>query len=197
MVHEFGQDEQFVQLHDGDGGAEGYVVIGRRIEHDSSSYHRFAFASADGREWVEQAEPFGPDDQDFVWDVAVSSHGGDWLATLSQASGQTSVWSSSDGLTWSESSSLETLDRNLSTPGLFQEVGDELILSPGATTTFDGTSGTFSSTDGTTWSPVDLGADAYLGDLAIGDGVVAMTGTIEGSAENFTSTAGIWIKATH
>ena len=195
MVHEFTQDQQFVQVHDADGGAEGYVVIGRRIEHDSSSYQRFAFASADGREWVEQAAPFGADDQSYVWDVAVSSHGGDWLATLGLRDGPTQLWSSSDGLTWSESTSLETPDRSMATAGLFEEVGTELILSPGATTTWEGTPGAFSSTDGTTWSSIDLGADAYVGELAIGDGVVAMTGTIPGSGEGFTSTAGIWIKS--
>ena len=42
LVHEFSQDEQYVQLYGADGGAEGFVVIGRRIELDSSSYERFA-----------------------------------------------------------------------------------------------------------------------------------------------------------
>ena len=183
LVHEFTQDQQFVQLHDGDGGAEGYVVIGRRIEHDSSSYERFAFASADGRHWVETAAPFGPDDQTYVWEVAVSSHGDGWLATLGRRDEATSLWSSADGLAWSETGSLDTPELSLSSAGLFEEVGDELILSPGATVTEFGTPGAWSSTDGTTWSPVDLGADAWLGELAIGDGVVAMTGTIPGSGE--------------
>ena len=82
LVHEFSQDEENVQLYGADGGAEGYVVIGRRIAVRSSSYERFAFASADGREWVESPAPFGPDDQEYVWDVAVTSHGDNWLATL-------------------------------------------------------------------------------------------------------------------
>ena len=195
LVHEFSQDQQFVQIHDGDGGADGYVVIGRRIEHDSSSYERFAVASADGREWVETAAPFGADDQEFVWDVAVSSHGGNWLATLGDRNDTITLWSSADGLEWSESGTLQGNERSLASPGLFEELRDELILSPGATVTEFGTPGTWSSTDGTTWSPVDLGADAWVGELAIGDGVLAMTGTIPGSGDTTTSTGGIWIRA--
>ena len=197
LVHEFSQDQQYVQLHDGDGGAEGYVVIGRRIERDSSSYERFAIASPDGREWTETAAPFGPDDQEFVWDVAVSSRGGDWLATLGDRNDEITLWSSADGLQWSESGTLQGNERSLASPGLFEEVGEELILSPGATVSEFGTPGTWSSTDGMTWSPVDLGADAWLGELAIGDGVVAMTGTIPGSGETTTSTGGIWIRASN
>jgi hypothetical protein len=195
LVHEFSQDEKYVQIHDGDGGAEGYVVIGRRIEHDSSSYERFAFASADGREWFESAAPFGPDPQNFVGDVGISSHGGDWLATLTLEDASTALWSSADGLAWSEAGSLATPPRNMATPGLFEEVGDGLVLSPAATVAFDGTPGIWSSTDGTAWAPIDLGADAWVGELAIGDGVVAMTGTVPGQADGFTSTGAIWIRA--
>jgi len=197
LVHEFSQDEQYVQLYGADGGAEGYVVIGRRIELDSSSYERFAFASADGREWVESPAPFGPDDQAFIWDVAVTSHGGNWLATLGDSADTITLWSSADGIEWSEAGTLQGRERSLASTGLFEEIGDELIISPGATVTEFGTPGTWSSNDGTTWSPVDLGADAFLGGLAIGDGVLAVTGTIPGSGETTTSTGGIWIRASN
>lgn len=197
LVHEFRQDEHYVQIHDADGGDEGYVVIGRRIEPDGGDYERFAFASADGREWVESAAPFGPDDQTFVWDVAVTSHGGNWLATLGDRNDTITLWSSADGLEWSAAGTLQGPQRDLGTPGLFEEIGDELILSPVATVSLFGTPGTWSSTDGTTWTPVDLGTDAWLGELAVGDGVVAATGTIPGSGESTTSTGGIWIRASH
>ena len=195
LVHEFSQDAENVQLYGADGGAEGYVVIGRRIQFEDSSYERFAFASADGREWVETPAPFGPDDQAYVWDVAVTSHGGDWMATLGDQNETITLWSSADGLEWSEAGTLQGPERSLADVGLFEEIGDELILSPGATVSEFGTPGTWSSSDGTTWSPVDLGADAFLGKLAIGDGVLAMTGTIPGSGETTTSTGGIWIRA--
>ena len=195
LVHEFSQAEQYVQLHDGDGGAEGYVVIGRRIELDSSSYQRFTLASADGREWVERAEPFGPDDQEFVWEVAVSSFGSDWMATIGNREETTSLWSSADGLTWSQAGSVDARNVSAASAGLFEEVGSELILAPGASVSFSGTPGALSSTDGTTWSPIDLGADAYVGELAIGDRVVAMTGTIPGGGEDAASTGVIWIRA--
>jgi hypothetical protein len=196
LVHEFSQDEHFVQIHDADGGAEGYVVTGRRIEQDESGgYERFTFASADGREWVESTAPFGPDDQTFVWDAAVTSFGGNWLATLGDRNDLITVWSSADGLEWTAGATLQGNQRSLASPGLFEEVGDELILSPGATVSLFGTPGTWASTDGTTWSPVDLGADGYAGELAIGDAVAAMTGTIPGSGETGASSGAIWIRA--
>lgn len=196
LVHEFEQDEHFIQLDDGDGGAEGYVVLGRRIEKDSSSYERFAFASADGREWFERDAPFGPDDQGFVWEMSVSSRGGDWVATLGHRDETTSIWASANGLDWTEAGRLDARNLTSATGGLAKEVGSEVILAPGASTFFDGTPGAWSSTstDNANWTPIDLGsADAWLGDLAIGDGVVALTGTVPG--EDFTSTGVIWIRS--
>lgn len=196
LVHEFSQDEQYVQLYGSDAGPEGYVVIGRRIEPDSSSYERFAFASADGREWVERAAPFGEDDQTFIWDVPVTSHGGNWLATLGDRNDVITLYSSADGLEWTAGGTIQGPQRSLASPGLFEEIGDELIYSPGATVSEFGTPGTFSSTDGTTWSPVEAFADAFLGQLAVGDGVKAVTGTIRGTGDSATSVGGIWIRAT-
>jgi hypothetical protein len=195
LVHEFSQDETYVQLDGSDGGAEGYVVMGRRIQPDSSTYERFAFASADGREWVEATAPFGADDQAFVWDVAVTSRGGDWLATLGDPSELITLYSSPDGLAWTEIGTVQGNPRSLASTGLFEEIGPELILSPGATVSELGTPGTWSSTDGTTWAPVDLGADAFLGELAHGNGVVALTGTVPGPGGSTTSTGAIWIRA--
>ena len=117
------------------------------------------------------------------------------MATLGDSADTVTLWSSADGLDWSEAGTLQGRERSLASPGLFEEIGDELIISPGATVTEFGTPGTWSSSDGTTWSPIDLGADAFLGELAIGDGVLAMTGTNRGSGETTTSTGGIWIRA--
>jgi hypothetical protein len=193
LVHEFSQDEQFVQLSDADGGEDGYVVMGRRIVPDGP-YQRFTFASADGREWVERAEPFGADDQEFVGDVGVSSFGADWVATLAQPGNVISTWTSSDGLTWTESGSIQMGERSIAVAGLLEEIGDELISSPGGTPFFIGDPGVFSSTDGAAWSPVDMGADAWLGELAIGNGVAVVTGTIVDADGGITG--GIWIRAT-
>lgn len=101
------------------------------------------------------------------------------------------------GLEWSEPGTVQGRERSLVSPGLFEEIGDELIVSPRATVTEFGTPGTWSSSEGTTCSPIDLGADAFLGELAIGDGVLAITGTILGSGETTTSTGGIWIRASN
>ncbi len=194
QVHEFAQDTEFVQIQDADGGEDGYVVIGRRIAPDGGPYQRFSFASADGRSWVEQSEPFGPDDQDFVFEVAVSSLGPDWVATLAQRDYTTTTFTSSDGLTWSEAGTIPLANENVADAGLLEEIGDELLSSPGGGLWFEGMPGVFASADGATWSPVDMSADAWLAKLAIGDGVVAVTGTIPG-AESTTS-GGIWIRDT-
>jgi hypothetical protein len=125
----------------------------------------------------------------------VTSHGGNWLATRGDRNNVITVFSSADGLQWSEAGTIDGPELSLSSPGLFEEVGNELIFGPGATVTEFGTPGTFSSTDGTTWAPVDLRAEAYLGELAVGDGVMAVTGTIPGTGESTASTGAIWIRA--
>jgi len=193
LVHEFSQEVEYVQLDDADGGEDGYVVIGRRIDPDGP-HRRFAFASADGREWVERAAPFGPEAQDFVGDSAVSSLGPDWVATLSERDQTTSTFTSSDGLTWTKSGSIPMSNLNVADAGLLAELTGELLSSSGGGIYFDGTPGVFSSTDGASWSPVDMGADAWLNSLAIGDGLVAVSGTMPGA--DFATAAGIWIRAT-
>jgi hypothetical protein len=112
--------------------------------------------------------------------VAVSSLGPDWVATRTERDDTTATWTSADGLTWTQVGSIPMRNMNLASAGLLEEVGDELISSPGAGTYFEGTPGVFSSTDGASWSAEDMGEDAWLGELAIGE---------------FTSTFGIWIRA--
>ena len=98
-------------------------------------------------------------------DVAVSSHGGDWLATLSRANGPT--WCGRPptaclvGVEPLESPS--TIVR----AGLLR--GGRLGADPSRRVrpSHGRDAGTFSSTDGTTWSPIDLGADTYAGELAL------------------------------
>jgi hypothetical protein len=191
QVHVFEQTTRFVQIHDADGGAEGYVVLGRRIAPDGGAYERFALASADGREWFESNAPFGPDDQDRVFEATISSLGPDWVATLGQADTTIGAWFSANGLDWTAAGTFGAEPNT--TAGVFDEIGDELIFSPGSGMYFDGPAGAWSSTDGAQWSALDLGADAWLGGVARSESVVALTATRPGP--NFTSTIGIWVRA--
>jgi hypothetical protein len=189
LVHEFQQDTHWVQIHDADGGQEGYVVIGRRIEPDGA-YRRFAFASADGREWLSVDEPFGADNQGFVFEANVSSLGPDWVATLGHPEAPTAVWFSANGLEWSEVAFVEHGPNTIA--ALLEEVDGQLIFSPGSGV-WEGTAGVWSSRDGVDWTVEDFGGEAvWLGGAAEGNGVITVAGTVPN--EDFTSTGGLWVR---
>ena len=190
LVHEFAQTKRWIQIHDADGGADGYVVLGRRIEPEGGDYQRFAFASADGREWFIRDEPFGADDQGYVFEANVSSLGRDWVATLGHRDAPIATWFSANGLDWSEAGSLEAAPST--SAGVFEEVGAQLMFSPGSGY-YEGTAGVWSSTDGANWALEDFGVEVWLGGIAQGDGIIAATGTVPGA--NGTSTSGVWVKA--
>ncbi len=189
IVHEFQQDTHTVQIHDADGGQQGYVVIGRRIEPDGTAYRRFAFASADGREWSNVDQPFGPDDQASVFQANVSSLGPDWVATLGHRDAPTAIWFSANGLQWSEVASVTHGPSTIA--ALLEEVHGKLIFSPGAGV-WDGTAGVWSSQDGVSWTEDDFGSDAvWLAGVAVDNGTTAVSGAVPSA--RFGSTGGIWV----
>ena len=49
------------------------------------------------------------------------------------------------------------------------------------------------SADGASWAPVDFGAEIWLGGVAQAEDIIAVTGTLP--AADFSSTAGVWVKA--
>lgn len=190
LVHEFAQTRRWIKIHDADGGADGYVVLGLRIEPESGDYQRFAFASADGRDWFNRDEPLGPDDQRYLFDANVSSLGRDWVATLGHHDAPITSWFSANGLDWSEAGSLAAAPSTGA--GLLEEVGEQLVFSPGSGY-YEGTAGVWSSTDGANGAVEDFGTEVWLGGIAQGDGVIAATGTVPGT--NGASTGGVWVKA--
>jgi hypothetical protein len=85
-------------------GDDGYAVLGTRGVTDVFTV--FAIASADGREWVEASVP--P-----VGASVIAARGGDWIAAGTVPSGpiftppaQDRVWSSANGLEWTEIGSI-------------------------------------------------------------------------------------------
>lgn len=79
-------------------GDDGFVVLGSRI--DGVDRETVAFASADGREWIEAEPPMSA--------YSVIPRGGDWMATGTSSPvcgdepGNDPIWSSADGLDWTE-----------------------------------------------------------------------------------------------
>jgi hypothetical protein len=193
QVHEFEPTGGFVQIDDADGGEEGYVVLGRRHAPTGTSYQRFAFASADGLEWLTSEEPFGSDNQEFVFATNVTSFGPDWVATLGHPDGpSTAVWHSENGLEWTEVGEIRS-DPNTSA-GVLETTGIGLFHAPSSPARFEGFPGLWSSPDVGEWTEENLGATAVVNDLAESPGNVAVIGSVPG--DEFNATLGIWIRST-
>ena len=193
LVHEFAQDTEFVQLNDGGAGEEGFVVFGSRIAEDNS-YARFAFASGDGREWVETTSPLGPDEQGYRPDVIVEGFGPDWIATIASRDDSARFWFSADGISWEPIAQIDGADTSLAWDPVLTAAGGELFFSGSGNVFFDGMPGAWSSTDGISWELIELGADAYLGGVAEGPDSMVLTGTIVPATR--LSTVGIWTRTT-
>jgi hypothetical protein len=191
LVHEFAQDTEFVQVNDGGAGDEGFVVFGRRIAEDNS-YARFAFASGDGREWIETTSPLGPDDQTYVPDVIVEGFGSDWIATVASRDDSARFWFSTNGIIWEPISQIDGASTSIAWDPVLTSAGGELFFSVSGHVNFDGVPGAWSSADGITWEPIEMGADAYLGGVVEGPDSLVLTGTIV--PESHLSTIGIWMR---
>ena len=193
-VHEFTQNEHWVQLHGGGAGDEGFVVFGRRIEHDSSSYRRFAFASGDGYQWVETPAPLGADDQDFVFDVVVDGLGPDWVAASAERDSRAPTWFSADGIGWEPAGEIPAEHPENWDPVLDEADGELYFSATGEASHYPGApGGAWSSTDGRTWQPIELGADAHLGAVVDGPDAIVLAGTIV--LDDRASAIGIWVRA--
>jgi len=109
---------------------------------------------------------------------------------LTQDDGRTAIWFSANGLDWTQRGSL--VSAPFGTAGVFVELGTELLLSPG-NSFYEGTPGAWSSSDGITWQREEFGSEVWLGDIAQGGGLTVVTGTVNNA--NFSSAAGVWVKA--
>jgi hypothetical protein len=193
-VYRFDRAAANVQLDDADGGAEGYVVLGRRIGPDGS-YRRFALASGDGRDWIERPEPFGPDDQRYSFGASVTPFGPDWIATLGQPDGApTAVRFSANGLDWVARGSIDAGPALAVERATLEETTIGLLFAPGSHMWIEGAPGAWISPDAASWSAIELPPSAWVVDAVESQGLVVLSGTIPGPARS--STSAIWVRAT-
>jgi hypothetical protein len=193
-VYRFDHPAANVQLDDADGGADGYVVLGRRIDPDGS-YQRFSLASGDGRDWIERLEPFGPDDQQHIAGASVTSFGPDWIATLGQPDGApTLVRFSANGLDWVATGNIDAGPALAVEPATLEETTIGLLFAPASRMWIEGAPGAWISPDAASWSAINLPSGAWAVDTVEGRGLVVVSGTIPGPAPS--STAAIWVRTT-
>lgn len=137
-------------------GDDGFVAVGEAgIRNGDSAF--FALASADGSTWFRSEKPF-PAERSSVGPAFVAAIGGDWVATLGGGRTKARFWRSPDGLQWERAGVLEHPPAG-SSPVLVS-AGGQLFYS--AWDVPVGEPGGWTSTDGTTWTSLNLGADGVL-----------------------------------
>lgn len=154
-------------------GDEGFVALAMRGLADDSSDH-FVIASADGVEWFEAARPFEPDELHSRPGV-IAALGGDWVATIDLTGKPVRFWRSSDGLVWYPAGTIEGPSHV--TPFL-GSAGGQLYFSHAATGAPVGRPGGWTSSDGITWTRIELGAGGVLAGAFDGPDGVILAGSV-------------------
>ena len=138
-------------------GDDGFVAVGVTGVLGTGKSTHFALASADGATWFQSDGPFPAHDGNAAI-AFVAPIGGDWVATSGWTGTAAQFWRSSDGLRWEQAGALEVAPSGsgpiLVSAGsqLFYSIWDVPVGQPGGWT----------SADGVTWTPVDLGPDGVL-----------------------------------
>lgn len=190
QVQRFESRDQWYDVEDVGAGDEGFVVLGSVTNKDDHQYQRFASASADGRTWFQNSEPFGADDQRYRPRASVTAFGPDWIAALGERDGPTWVWRSANGLDWSRVGEIASSERGYST--LLAFVGGELLYAPAEGYFLEGEPGAWTSETGETWTRISAPQDSWFAAVAESQALVALTGsTPAGDA----STPGIWVRS--
>jgi hypothetical protein len=157
-------------------GDDGFVAVGVTGVPDGDSAF-FALASSDGATWFRSDEPF-PADDGHAGVAFVAPIGGDWVATTGWSGTATQFWRSANGLQWERAG---FLDPAPPINPVLASAGGQLFYSNTGTEVPVGQPGGWTSADGVTWAPVDLGADGVLagafhddrGLLLVGSAVVS------------------------
>jgi hypothetical protein len=175
------------QLETVAGGPEGFVVVGAlRGETDRP----VVLASSDGREWVTAPDQPAFVDGQFPLDVAPL--GPDWIATGAGATEEeqrSMIWRSPNGLDWTQDfGPADPAGRNTYYATDIAGDGGHVILSPaefclcGA---FQDPTVGWSTTDGSTWTPVDPDASYVTEVVAVGSTVIAVGNIGRGESAAF------------
>ncbi|MDQ2934692.1 MAG: hypothetical protein M3R49_06875 [Chloroflexota bacterium] len=196
QVHEFSQDQTYVDISDAGAGDEGFVVFGVRTDRVTSHYQRFTFASSDGRAWVDTRAPFGPDPQDYRPDVRVTGFGPDWIATVASKDDSAHFWFSADGIAWKPLTQIDRVGSTMVWDPILGAANGRLFFSASSSQFPPGNAvgGAWTSADGLTWEAIDLGGVAYPAGVAEGGGVVVLAGTVA-AQDRRSSVAALWAKA--
>lgn len=190
LVAELSKPNRWVRVSDAAAGDEGFVIVGTDAALEGPGHEWFALASADGREWIESRPLFEPTDANYQPDPHAGALGLSWIAVLPLQDGSMQFWASDDGLEWAESSVLPAPGPLEAYDPVFAEVGGRLYFSIAGGGALHRTTGAWSSSDGTSWEPLDLGVDAHLGGIVAGADIVVLTGTELTDQGNLAS---IWV----
>lgn len=188
-VHHFVQDELFVQVDDIGAGEEGFVALGVQIDAaDPANWERFAFASADGREWIQSTQPFGAEDRDYRPWPAMAPLGPNWVAAIAQQDDPAAIWFSPDGLAWSLATTIDGLGTTQAWSPVMAATGGRVFFSPVADVPL-GQPGIWTSTNVRDWEELELGF-AVAGDVVRSQEETVLAGTVYAATD--ASEATIW-----
>lgn len=193
VVRELSEPGRWVTIIDAGVGEEGFVIAGTSTAGDSASHEYFTLASADGRSWVPSRSPFSPEDPQYRPDPVVAALGPDWVAALPTQEEAAEFWFSTNGIDWEPAATIPDVGPLSSWTPVFTEIDGRLYFSANGGAYPGGSPGTWSSADGSTWEPVDLGTDAHLGGIVAGQDVMVIAGTE--SIEGGTDQLGIWVRS--
>lgn len=157
-VHELTpSDTRYEDITDIGAGDDGFVAVGIAGVPSGESA-AFALASSDGVTWIRSDDPF-PTDERHAGTALVAPMGGDWVATIGWTGASTRFWQSANGLQWQQAG---IIDGAPPINPVLASAGSQLFYSNTATEVPVGQAGGWTSADGVTWTPVDLGLDGVL-----------------------------------
>ena len=173
-VHALTQtDTTYESITDIGAGEDGFVAVGISGVVDGESNY-FALASGDGTTWFRSEEPL-PADDGHAAIAFVAPIGGDWVATSGWSGTTSQFWRSADGLHWERAGAIEQVPP---TNPVLASAGGQLFYSNTGTEVPVGQPGGWTSADGETWTPVDLGPDGVLAGAYEDDEGLLLLGTL-------------------
>lgn len=192
-VHRFTDATHYVGLDDIGAGDEGFVAFGVRTALDNT-WERFAFASADGREWVNAPQPFGAEDPQYRPPLVIAPLGPDWIAATAQRDDGAQIWFSANGPDWTPVAEIGDINTAQAWAPVLIGADRRLFFSP--TGEFPSSievrsPGVWSSTDGREWTRLDLGSAGVIGGAASGPTGLVLVGATFPSADE--SKATFWL----